>query len=213
MLFDASVLTTVGGETTTTEEFEEAVGDYVAEFDGREADDIAPELRDRIDDEAVTERLAALGAEDPRTAAELCALSDRLEPTADDDWLQLLPPLRLFRDDGVRTEGAPEPFVPVPATHLPELTRVYSPSVVYVWLDDSESCELARRDLEEVFEEPQGVMPFAVYGPAYREFLEREYDLTAGPALLFVTDGTVEARLYGAHGPTTVETELERHRV
>lgn len=211
-LFDGRILTTVGGETTTTEEFEDAVGEYAAEFADRSADDLLSPLRRRIDDGAVAERFAALGAKDPRTVGELCALSDRLEPTTDDEWLQLLPPLRLFRDDDVRDEGAPKQFVPVPATHLPELTQVYSPSVVYVWLDDSGSCELARHDLEEVFEEPQGVMPFAVYGPAHREFLDREYGLTAGPALLFVRNGTVEARLYGAHGPATVETELERHR-
>lgn len=211
-LFDADILTTVEGATTTTEEFEDAVGGYVAEFEGGDADDLAEVVRRRVDEEAPVEQLAALGEKDPRTVAELCALSDCLEPTADDEWLQLLPPLRLFRDDDVRNEGVPESFVPVPATHLPELTQVYSPSVVYVWLDDSQSCELARRDLDEVFEEPQGVMPFAVYGPAYKEFFEQEYDLTAGPALLFVTDGTVEARLYGAHGPVTVEAELERHR-
>lgn len=211
-LFDAGVLTVVDGAATTTETFEDAVEDYVVEFEGRHADDLVPAVRSRVDDEAVVEQLAALGAEDPRTVAKLCALSDRLEPAADDEWLQLLPPLRLFRADGVRTEGVPEPFIPVPATHLLQLTRVYSPSVVYVWLDESESCELARRDLEEVFEEPQGVMPFAVYGPAYREFLSREYDLTAGPALLFMDDGAVEARLYGAHGPATVEAELKRHR-
>lgn len=209
-LFAANVLTVADGATKTTEEFEDAVREYGAGFEGCDADDLAPAVRRRVDDDVAVEQFAALGAEDPRTVAELCALADRIGPAADDEWLQLLPPLRLFRDD-VRTEGVPAPFVPVPATHLPHLTRVYSPSVVYAWLDDSESCELARRDLEEVFEEPRGVMPFAVYGPAYKEFLDREYDLTAGPALLFVRDGTVEARLYGAHGPATVEAELERH--
>ncbi|WP_135806524.1 YbbN family protein [Halorussus marinus] len=214
VLFDAGVLTVDGEAATTTGEFEEAVTDYTAEFAGRDADDLLPAVRRRVDEETVVEPLAALGATDPRTVAELCALADRLEPAADDEWLQLLPPLWLFRGDDydVRTDGVPAAFVPVPATHLSHLTRVYSPAVVYVWLDDSESCELARRDLEAVFEEPRGVMPFAVYGPADWEFLDREYDLTAGPALLFVRDGAVEARLYGAHGPATVEAELERHR-
>ncbi|NHN57921.1 MULTISPECIES: hypothetical protein [Halorussus] len=210
-LFAASVLTVVDETATTTGEFEDAVGEYATEFEGCDADGLAAAVRRRVDDEEVAEQFAALGAADPRTVAELCALADRVEATEDEEWLQLLPPLRLFRDDDVRAEGAPDPFVPVPADHLPKLTRVYSPSVVYAWLDDSRSCELARRDLEEVFAEPREVMPFAVYGPAHREFLEREYDLTAGPALLFVRDGTVEARLYGAHGTATVEAELERH--
>lgn len=210
-LFAANILTVVEGATTTTEEFEDAVGEYGAEFEGCDADDLVSAVRRRIDDERLVEQFAALGSADSRTVAELCALADHMEPAADDEWLQLLPPLRLFRDDDVRVEGAPEPFVPVPATHLPQLTQVYSPSVVYAWLDDSRSCELARRDLEKVFEEPRGVMPFAVYGPAYKEFLDEEYNLTAGPALLFMREGTVEARLYGAHGTTTIEAELERH--
>jgi len=211
-LFEADVLTVVGEEATTTESFDAAAEEYLAEFEGASAEALAPAIRRRVDDERVVEPLAELGQKDPRTVAELCALAERLAEDRSDDWLRLLAPLRLFRSDDVRTDGVPESFVPVPATHLPELTRIYSPSLVYAWLDDSESCELARRDLETVFEEPQGVMPFATYGPAYREFLEREYGLTAGPAVLFVRDGEVEARLYGAHGPDTIATELERHR-
>ena len=209
-LFADDVLHAADGEVSLSEGFAAAVERYRAEFEGRDADELAVEIRGRVDDDAVVEPLAALGAEDPRTVAELCALSEWVE--TDGEWLRLLPPLRLFRQDDVRTDGAPESFVPVPATHLPQLTRVYSPALVYAWLDDDESCDLAKRDLESVFETPQGVMPFAVFGPNYREFLATEYDLTAGPALLFMRDGTVEARLYGAHGPGTVETELARHR-
>lgn len=210
-LFDAGVLTTVDGEVTLTERFEESVESHLAAFEGRSTDELATELRGRVDNEVAVDALAALGDDEPRMIAELCALSDCLEPDDDTDWLRLLPPLRLFRSDVSRPDGVPESFVPVPATLLPQLTRVYSPTLVYVWLEDSEKCDLAKRDLETVFEEPQGVMPFAVFGPAHREFLDREYDLTAGPALLFMRDGVVEARLYGAHGPGTVQTELERH--
>ena len=125
----------------------------------------------------------------------------------------LLPPLRLFRSDDVRDDEAPTAFVPVPATHLPQLLEVYSPAIVYVWLDDSESSDLAKRDLEAVFDEPRmDVMPFAVCGPAYKEILDQEYDLSAGPAILFTRDGEVESRLYGTHGPATIEAELDRHR-
>ncbi|MFC5278387.1 hypothetical protein ACFPM1_06375 [Halorubrum rubrum] len=214
-LLASGVLTAEGGSVTLSEEFEEAVEEYLSRFDGHTEAEFADAIEERVGDEVAVEPFAALGEKDPRTVAELCALADRLgadDAKANGNPVQLLPSLRLFRDDDVRTDGVPRSFVPVPATQLPELLRIYSPALVYAWLDDSESCDLAKRDLEAVFEEPQEVMPFAVYGPDYREFLEREYSLTAGPAVLFTRDGEVEARLYGAHGPGTIETELERHR-
>lgn len=209
-LFDADVLAVTGEDVRLSEGFEEAVQEYLTALDD-DVDRIAADIRGHVTDGAIVEPLAALGAEDPRTVAELRALSDRLDdPEA---AVRLLPPLRLFRSDDVRSDGAPDSFVPVPATHLPQLLEVYSPAVVYVWLDDSESSDLAKRDLETVFDEPRtDVMPFAVYGPAYKEVLDREYDLSAGPAILFTRDGEVESRLYGAHGPATIEAELERHR-
>lgn len=209
-LFDTDVLRVTGEDVTLSEEFEEKVQEYLTVFEN-DVDQIAAEIRGHVTDEAAVEPLATLGSEDPRTVAELRALSDRLDdPEA---AVRLLPPLRLFRSDGVRTDGVPESFVPVPADHLPHLLEVYSPAIVYVWLDDSESSDLAKRDLETVFDEPPAdVMPFAVYGPAHKEVLEREYDLSAGPAILYTRDGEVESRLYGAHGPATIEAELDRHR-
>lgn len=209
-LFDTGVLTTTGEEVTLSDQFEEIVESYLGTFTGYTTAKFAAEIRSRVDDSAVVEPLAALGSDDPRTVAELCALTEFLETS--DEAIQLLAPLWLFRPGDVRTDGAPDPFIPVSAPELPQLLRIYSPALVYVWLDDSERCDLAKRDLEAVFEEPQNVMPFAVYGPAYKEFLEREYDLSAGPAILFTRDGEVEARLYGAHGAATIEAELARHR-
>lgn len=209
-LFDADVLAVAGEDVRLSEEFEEAVQEYLKALDD-DVDGIAADIRSHVTDGTIVEPLAALGAEDPRTVAELRALFDRLDdPEA---AVRLLPPLRLFRTDDVRSDGAPASFVPVPATHLPQLLEVYSPAIVYVWLDDSESSDLAKRDLETVFDEPRtDVMPFAVYGPAYKEVLDREYNLSAGPAILFTRDGEVESRLYGAHGPATIEAELDRHR-
>ncbi|RAW46044.1 hypothetical protein DQW50_06125 [Halorubrum sp. 48-1-W] len=214
-LFASGVLTTEERSVTLSEGFEEAVETYLSRFEGHTSEEFAAEIEAAVDDDVAVEPLAALGEEDPRTIAELCVLAERLgadDAKTDGNPVQLLPSLRLFRDDDVRSDGAPESFVPVAATQLPQLLRIYSPALVYVWLDDSEKCDLAKRDLETVFEEPQDVMPFAVYGPAYKEFLDREYSLTAGPAVLFTRDGAVEARIYGAHGPGTIETELERHR-
>lgn len=220
-LFTTGVLTTREGEVTTTERFESAVGGYVDEAAGRTREELAGLVRERVEREAVVDPFVALGAEDSRTLAELFALHDHLSAAADSgelatadaflssgDWLSLLPVLRLFRPVETPTDGVPESFVPVPATHVPHLTRIYSPAVVYVWLDDCSPCEAVKDDLESIFADLQEVMPFAVYGPDHREFLADEYQVTAGPALLFVLDGTVDARLYGAQGKRGIEAEL-----
>lgn len=209
-LFATNVLTTREKEVATTDVFESEVEEYAEELSDSSTEDLADRVRERVEREAVVEPFAELGAEDPRVLAELCALHDRLEPSENDDWLSLLPVLRLFRPNEVPTDGVPESFIPVPATQVPHLTSVYSPAVVYVWLHDCPPCDTVKDDLESIFETPQAVMPFAVYGPNEREFLRQEYDVTAGPALLFMRDGRIDSRLYGAQPRETVESELAK---
>jgi thiol-disulfide isomerase/thioredoxin len=207
-LFAAGVLRDRGADVTTTADFEAAVEEYVEKTSVLPSDELAALLEERLDRGAIVEPFAELGVTDPRTVAELFALQDRLEPSSDDDWLALLPVLWLFRSAETPTEGVPDPFVPVPATYLPHVTRIYSPSLVYVWLDDCAPCETVKADLESIFEEPRELMAFAVYGPDYREFLAETYDVTAGPVLLFMLDGRVDLRLHGAQPERTVRSEL-----
>lgn len=208
LLFDTGVLTTRNGTVTTTDEFESEVEEYVERIATLSFEGLTDSVRERVGREAVVEPFAELGDDEPRILAELFAVHDRVGPSASDDWLSLLPVLRLF-DSGVEpTDGVPEQFIPVRATHVPQLTRIYTPALVYVWLDDCSPCDTVKRDLESLFEEPQGVMPFAVYGPDHKAFLREEYDVTAGPALLFMRDGDVDVRLYGAQPKQTVESEL-----
>lgn len=209
-LFETDVLAVVDDGVSLTDSFEVAVDDYETRFAEAPHDDLARAVEERIDDPAVTDAFVELGAVDPRTVAELCALSDRLEVSTDDEWLPLLPVLRLFRPDGVRTDGAPAQAIPVPAAHLPFLTAIYSPALAYVWLDDCPPCESLKQRLEATFETPRGVSLFAVYGPDDREFLAQEYHVTAGPALLFMREGSIDARLYGDQGEQVLEIELER---
>ena len=208
-LFDAGVLASRGGEVTATERFEARVAEYETEAGDPDADDVGEAVRERVEAGSIVEPLVGLCLEDPRSLAELCALEEYLSPVAD-DWLAYLPVLRLFRPDGVATDGVPESFVPVAAEVLPHLTSVYSPSLVYVWLEDCPPCDAVKEHLEAAFERPRAVQPFAVYGPAHAEFLTETYDVTGGPALLFMRDGEVESRLYGDYGERVVESELER---
>jgi thiol-disulfide isomerase/thioredoxin len=210
LLFDAGILTARNGTVTTAGEFESAVEEYVPEIADRSYESLTDRIADRVDRPDVAKTFAELGADEPRILAELFALHDRLDPAASNDWLTLLPVLRLFEPRGMPTDGVPESFVPVSAEHVPQFTRIYSPAIVYIWLDDCPPCETVKADLESIFAEPQGVMPFAVYGPDHKTFLREKYSVTAGPALLFVRDGGVDARLYGAQPKETVESELEK---
>lgn len=210
LLFDTDVLTTANGTVTTTESFETDVAGYAEEIAALSFEDLTERVRDRVGRAGVVEPLAELGADDPRTLAELFALHDRVGSSESDEWLSLLPALRLFRSEATPTDGVPESFIPVSAAHVPQFTRIYSPAVVYVWLDDCPPCDTVKEDLESIFEESRGVMPFAVYGPDDKEFLREEYEVTAGPALLFMRDGEVDCRLYGAQPKGTVESELSK---
>lgn len=209
-LFATGVLQTRDEDVTTTGHFEATVEEYAAEVAGLPPDELPALVGDRLDREAVVEPLAELGAEDPRIVAELFALQDHLDPSSDDDTLALLPVLWLFRPVETPTDGVPDSFVPVPATHLPHLTRIYSPALVYVWLDDCAPCEALKDDLESIFGEPEPprLMPFAVYGPDHRAFLRETYSVTAGPVLLFMLGGQVDSRLYGDQPERTVRSEL-----
>ena len=206
-LFDADVLVTRGDRVTTTDRFESLLERYGETSPSRE--DVESMVRDRVGVADAVAPLVDLCAEDPRTLAELCALEDLLGSPPVDALLGALPTLRLFRPDPEPTDGAPDSFVPVPAPHVPALSRVYTRCLVYVWLEDCPPCDTVRADLETLFSEPRGVMAFAVYGPAYSEFLLEEYEVNAGPTLLFMRDGHVDIRLYGAQPRETLESELE----
>lgn len=212
LLFSNNVLEEQDGDVSLSPPFESAVEDYretIADLPRNELSDL---IRNRVGEGSAIEPLVRLNEKDPRIVSELLALDDHLETVTGDDWLTLLPVLRLFRSKSVPTDGVPGPFVPVPGDQLAEYSKLYSKMFVYIWLDDCDPCDILKPRLESIFEQPKEVMLFAVYGPDYKESLAQQYDVTAGPAMLFFRDGTVDTRLYGAHSESIIETELEKFR-
>lgn len=209
-LFSGGVLEERDGDVVLSDEFEASVSDHRATVADRSREELADLLRESVGEEAV-EPLLRLREKDPAAVAELLALREQVT-APETDPLALLPALRLFRPESVRAEGAPEPFVPIPGDQLPEFVDLYSRLFVYVWLDDCDPCDAVKSRLESVFARPRDVLPLAVYGPEYRDALASEYDVTAGPAMLFFRDGAVDTRLYGAHTEEIIETELEKLR-
>lgn len=208
-LFASGVLTGGEGDVSLSTQFETSVSDYESTVSTLPGDELSRLVRDRLQDGMDVDPFVELGEKDPRTLAELCALSDRLE-TPPTDWLTLLPVLRLFRTETPSMDGVPEPFIPVSGDLLSPLASIYSRLLVYVWLDDCPPCDALKDRLESIFDGPRGVLLFAVYGPANREVLEGTYGVTAGPALLFMRDGGVDSRLYGDHMESVIENEVDR---
>lgn len=212
LLFSNRVLEERDGSVSLSDSFESSVAEYRVTIDDLPTEELSGVIRERVDERTAVEALVRLDEKDPRLVAELLALDDHLGTPTDADWLALLPVLRLFRSEAVPTDGVPDPFIPVPGDQLPEFSRLYSRLFVYIWLDDCDPCDALKPRLESIFDRPREVMPFAVYGPEYKQTLARDYDVTAGPAMLFLRDGTVDTRLYGAHGESTIEAELEKLR-
>lgn len=212
LLFSSGILVEANDAVSLSSSFESSVDDYREEIADSSREALASFITEYVNEERIVDPLVRLGEKDPQTVAELRALHDHLNAQSEGDELTLLPVLRLFRADDIPTGGSPEPFVPVPGDQLSQLATIYSPILVYIWLDDCPPCDELKHRLESIFDQPRGILPFSVYGPDHKEFLAREYDVTAGPAILFVNDGTVNARLYGAHGTDVILNELGRLR-
>lgn len=113
-----------------------------------------------------------------------------------------------------RQEGSPDQFLPIHGDQLPVVIQVYSPAVVYVWLDDCEPCDLIKSDFERQISKglPEDLGLFSVFGPDHAEYLEDAYNIVGGPMLLFIANSRIDTRLHGAHEPELVEREIETIR-
>jgi len=211
-LIDLDVLETGVDEETlaVAESFRTAVEDVEASL---ESGDVREPLAARVDDEDVVDGLAALGEEDPSFAAHYCVLADRAEGLSHDDLVRTVAVLVQFRETSPRTDGAPDAFLPVRGDQLPTLLRLSPRSVVYVWMDDCDPCDLVRESFDELFEQPPDDFAlFAVYGPEWAELLHEKYDVSGAPTALFVRGDEVDSRLQGAHYTTAYEGEIETLR-
>jgi len=212
-LVEADVLepTADGESVTVTARFQELVEKTETALRGQEH--LREELEVRFSDPEVPDRLATLGEQDLRFVAQYCALAERVEALSHDDLVRTVAVLAQFQGTPPRTEGAPDPFLPVRGDQLPTLVQLTRRAVVYVWQEDCEPCDLVRETFEDLLDGPPGdIALFAVYGPGWAELLYEEFDVAGAPTTLFVLDGAVDSRLNGPHYPESYEGELETLR-
>lgn len=109
--------------------------------------------------------------------------------------------------------GTPNAFIQVPASQLELLLALKKKSIVYIWRNECESCELMKEDLNELFPKPiEELGLYAIYGPNWAEQLQDHYAVMGGPATLFFINNQVNSRLYGAHRKSKLKKEVEIFR-
>lgn len=207
-LRDAGVLTVEDGKISLQQRYEDRYEEYE---DRLEADgDVDAVLSD------VTEQLTDVPT-DTTQGIELLARYGALEdlaPNLDREMrLRVLIALFQIENPDLPTDGAPENFIPIDGSYLPVVIPLFRKAVVYIWLEECDPCDIMQDDLEDTFDdEYDDILPLAVYGPDCAETLHEEYDVVGGPVTLFIRDGSVDARLQGAHYQNVIESELESIR-
>jgi hypothetical protein len=115
----------------------------------------------------------------------------------------------VFRDP-VDTSGCPDSFLPIQGTQIPVATQLHDRSIIYLWREECPPCETVKENLTSACTPTTPEIGlFAVYGPEWSVYLEEKYDVIGAPTVLFVLNGSIDARLQGAHGQTTIKKELE----
>jgi thiol-disulfide isomerase/thioredoxin len=189
----------------------EQVETFEEQLRGTDEEQLRRTVRDEVGESEADQVIGACES-DPALIARYLALSSRTEEHDVVERLRLVPIVEQFFGT-TPDEGAPDAFTPVQPDQLPFLLNLYERAIVYMWRDDCEPCDLMREELESLFPDPpEDIALFAVYGPDDPRFLYEEYDVSGGPATLFMLNGEVDARLYGAHYTGVVESEIETLR-
>lgn len=203
-LVEAGVLVvTEPDEIELTAEYIESVEQYQQQS----LDECVERIRKQRDDaEGV---LAELESTDPKLAAHLCVLAERITESSFEGLIRVGLVVQALADGPPPTAGVPEGFVPIRGSQLASILRLYRQAIIYIWRQECPPCDVVRDELEELNEtliEDMG--QFAVYGPECATHLQEAYDVTGGPALLFVADGAVRSRLYGAQHAEVIASEI-----
>lgn len=197
---------TTDGNIELSEQFKKTLSQQ--EEEGAEA--IITELRSEDAPPGHVSRLEEIAEFDPEFVTHYGAVDRVIEDGEFETIVRATVLLEQFEARTLPTEGSPELFFPVRGEKLPTILSIFPVAVVYIWREESSECTTMKQDLNNLFDEsPENVALFSVYGPDSAAFLEEEYNVIGGPTTLFVVNGEVDSRLYGAQFPTVVNREIK----
>ncbi|NHN42919.1 thioredoxin family protein [Halorubellus sp. JP-L1] len=205
-LVDADVLVPAeAGEFSLAPAFRQTVESYRDQCTRRVLDALETRFDRSIDDSSID----SVDDSAARFAAQLCALGDHLEDVSFEQAVSAGFVVNQVVEGPFREDGVPDGFVPIAGRQLGVVEAVCDRAIVYVWRHDCDPCDTMRETLESLLSGfTDDVARFAIYGPDAARYLHDTYDVQGGPATLFVADGGIESRLYGAHYEDVVESEL-----
>lgn len=207
-LLDAGVLSSSGETLRLSDSFCALADEWQASLDSPDDPALGAELGPLLGEDHAAALVESAG-HDTAFLGRVAALAELTEGLSVVELVRTDAVLDQLRS-GIPTEGVPASFLPVRGDRLAVLLDHTPLAVVYVWRHDCPPCEAMEATLETVFPEPpDDIGLFAVYGPDWAELLHDDYDVPAGPATLFMIDGSVDARLYGAKPTDAVETEVD----
>lgn len=208
-LFSQDVLTEDwDGRIRLTKSFIDSVDEHQDEVE-RSKQERRSLVDDIVADEVSVQRVLSLACKHDSFLGYLLALSSNTENSVDGEWLQTAAILSQLAQPRPRSEGSPRAFFPILGDWLDIFMDLFPNAIVYVWREDCDPCDVMKEKFDEIFgEPPDDLALFAIYGPDYARFLEEEYDITGGPATLFMLDGEVDVRLYGAQYRAVIDNEI-----
>lgn len=173
-------------------------------------------------------------ASEDALATDAESIGVRASVTTEDDWADwrgFVAFYRALRESGLRDpsvitrmvlvlqslEHSPSELGAIPAYFLPVAgEQMYAsaqlalPTIVFVWRDQCDPCEVMRTNIDEAAREPvDGVLQLAVNGSTCPVLLAETFDVRGAPTLLFIRGGQVEARLVGPSAPNVIRNEID----
>jgi len=212
-LVAADVISIDEDDTVTfSSRFDDATGEYRTEFESYNAEDLMQAFTAVVDEEEANQ-LAGIGAGAPGFVATYRALVDFVEGLSHQERLQTVISLERLRDPLPGEDGVPDAFLPIRGDRIETLLQLSPKAILYAWKEDCPPCDLVAGDFDEIFEEPpEDLALLAVYGPNWARELHELFNIPGAPTTLFIEDGEVVVRLYGAHHTEVYESEVDNLR-
>ena len=188
--------------------FKEDITHHSAKIERSEDPQLTNQIS-RMSDDLLVEALTTIAKKDPQFVSIFLTLKKWTTGLGNDELVQASTVLNQLYPEPPRKDGSPEGFIPIHGDQLEFLFKLHPRSVLYVWRDNCDPCDLLKETFEDILKQNSYELSFfSVYGPNSEELLADRFDVKGGPVTLFVLNGTVDSRFYGAVYPEAIIGEL-----